>query len=107
MTSNQLDDDRIPAEELAQLESMALLSDDELWVAAREQLPADQQARVSKLLPKNSRGTITDDESVELTALVQEGDKLTLRKSYAMRYLTERGFKVTLDDLKPIDEDEN
>lgn len=101
------DNDEIPAEELAALEQMANLSDDELWVAAREQMPAVQQARIAELLPKNSRGTITDEESAELAVLIVEGDKLMLRKSYAMGYLMDRGYKVTLDDLKPEDEDNN
>ena len=88
----------IPAEELAALEAMANLSDDALWAAAREQMPADIQARVSVLMTKNNFGTITDEEYAELAAHV-EGDKLTLRKATAMKYLMDRGYKVTLDDL--------
>ncbi len=103
MTDNQ-SDSGIPAEELAALEAMANLSDDELWVAAREQMPADVQARMSVLMTKNNFGTITDDEYAELAAYVEEGDKLMLRKSQAMKYLVDRGYKVTFDDLKPTDE---
>ena len=103
MTDNQ-SDSGIPAEELAALEAMANLSDDELWVAAREQMPADVQARMSVLMTKSNFGTITDDEYAELAAYVEEGDKLMLRKSQAMKYLVDRGYKVTFDDLKPTDE---
>jgi S-adenosylmethionine:tRNA-ribosyltransferase-isomerase (queuine synthetase) len=93
----------IPAEELAALEAMANLSDDTLWVAAREQMPAEVQARMSVLMTKNNFGTITDEEYAELAAYVEEGDKLMLRKSYAMKHLMDRGYKVTFDDLEPID----
>jgi len=39
----------------------------------------------------------------ELAAHVEEGDKLILRKATAMKYLMDRGYEVTLDDLKPVD----
>lgn len=103
MTHDQPDSE-IPAEELAALKAMENLSNDALWTAAREQMPADIQARMSVLMNKNNFGTITDDEYAELAAHVEEGDKLMLRKSQAMKYLTERGYKITLDDLKPLGE---
>lgn len=103
MTHDQPDSE-IPAEELAALKAMENLSNDALWTAVREQMPADIQARMSVLMNKNNFGTITDDEYAELAAHVEEGDKLMLRKSQAMKYLTERGYKITLDDLKPLGE---
>ena len=90
----------IPPEELAELRAMENLSTEELWVAAHEQMPSEVQARVSVLLTKNTRGTITDEEYAELVAHVEEGDKLTLRKATAMNYLMDRGYKVTLDDFE-------
>jgi hypothetical protein len=80
------------------------ITTDALWAAAREQMPADIQARMSVLMTKNNFGTITDEEYAKLAAHVEEGDKLTLRKATAMKYLMDRGYKVTLDDLKPVDE---
>lgn len=103
MTHDQSDSE-ISAEELAALEAMQNLSDDALWAVAREQMPAEAQARMSVLMTKNNFGTITDEEYAELTAHVEEGNKLTLRKATAMKYLMDRGYKVTLDDLKPVDE---
>lgn len=91
-------DSEIPAEELAALEAIANLSDDELWIAAREQIHADIQARMSILMRKNNFGTITDEEYTELAAYVEEGNKLMLRKSYAMKYLMDRGYRVKFDD---------
>lgn len=95
-------DSEIPAEELAALRAMANLSDDALWAVAREQMPDEVQTRMSVRMTKNNFGTITDEEYAELAAHVEEGDKLTLRKSTAMKYLVDRGYKVTLDDLKPV-----
>ena len=45
-------------------------------------------------MTRNTRGTITDTEYAELTELVERGNKLTLRKAQAMKYLTERGHVV-------------
>src|SRR5690606_7840839 len=103
MTHDQSDSE-IPAEEWTALEAMVNLSDDALWAAAREQMSAEVQARMSVLMTKNNFGTITDEEYAELAAHVEEGDKLTLRKATAMKYLMDRGYKVTLDDLRPVDE---
>jgi hypothetical protein len=98
--SDDLPDSKIPAEELAALRAMESLSNDALWAVAREQMPADIQARMSVLMTKNNFGTITDEEYAEFSMHVQEGDKLKLRKSQAMKYLVDRGYEITLDDLK-------
>ena len=50
--SDDLQDAEIPAEEIAMLRDMVHLSDEELWAAAREQMPADIQARMSVLMTK-------------------------------------------------------
>lgn len=94
----------LPEDEREELKAMAYLSDDTLWTIAREQMPKAIQDRMSRLMTRNNVGTITDDEYTELSALVERGNRLTLRKAQAMQYLTERGHKVTLDDLKPADE---
>ncbi|TVR21481.1 MAG: hypothetical protein EA396_07975, partial [Anaerolineaceae bacterium] len=94
----------LPDDEKEELKAMAYLSDDTLWTIAREQMPKIIQQRMALLMTKNTQGTITDAEHKELTELVERGNRLTLRKAQAMKYLTERGHKVTLDDLKPADE---
>lgn len=94
----------LPADEKAELKAMAYLSDDTLWTIAREQMARVVRERMSVLMSKNTRGTITDNERVELTDLVERGNRLTLRKAQAMKYLTERGHTVTMDNLQPDDE---
>jgi len=94
----------LPDDEKEELKAMAYLSDDTLWTIAREQMQQTLEKRISELLTRNQRGTISVAEYKELEELVERGDKLTLRKSQAMKYLTERGYSISLDDLKPSDE---
>jgi len=94
----------LPDDEKEELRAMAYLSDDTLWTIAREQMQKALQEHMAALMTKNTQGTITPAEYTALTELVERGNRLTLRKAQAMKYLTERGYKVTLDDLKPTDE---
>lgn len=70
----------------------------------REQMQQTKQARMSGLMGKNNQGTISDEEHAELVILVEDGQRLTLRKATAMNILMDRAYKLTLDDMKPVDE---
>ena len=94
----------LPSDERAELQAMSYLSTDALWTIAREQMPLDVQHTMSQLMEKNSQGTITEDEFRDLSALVERGQRLTLRKSQAMKLLLDRGYAVSLEALKPTDE---
>ena len=94
----------LPSDERAELHAMAYLSTDALWTMAREQMQPDLQHAMSQLMEKNSQGTITEDEFRSLSELVERGQRLTLRKSQAMKLLLERGYSVSLEALKPTDE---
>jgi hypothetical protein len=93
----------LPSDERAELHAMAYLSTDALWTMAREQMPPDVQQAMSQLLEKNSQGTITAEEFRALSALVERGQRLTLRKAQAMKLLLDRGDAVSLEALKPTD----
>jgi hypothetical protein len=99
---NALDNPRLalPADERAELEALRFLSDDTLWTIAREQMAASKQAQVQKLMDKNSRGTIMTEEYVLLSDLVEQGQRLTLRKSEAMKLLIQRGYILSLEALR-------
>lgn len=103
---NALDNPRslLPREELAELEALRFLSDDALWTIAREQMPQAKQAIMQSLMDKNTAGTITEEEHQQLSDLVEQGQRLTLRKAEAMKLLIERGYPVTLDDLAASDD---
>lgn len=94
----------LPADERDELNALAYLSDDALRTIAREQMSSLKQARMSELMDKNSDGSITPAEYTELEQLVEQGQRLMLRKAEAMKYLLERGYTVTLDDLTPANE---
>lgn len=91
----------LPDDERAELRALAYLSDDALWTIAREQMAPAKQERMQALMDKNNFGTITDVEYNELSQLVEQGQRLTLRKAEAMKLLLDRGHSITLDALKP------
>jgi len=90
----------LPTDERDELQAMSYLSDDALWTIAREQMQPELQASMSQLMDKNSQGTITKDEFRDLSHLVERGERLTLRKSQAMKLLLDRGYAVSLDALE-------
>jgi hypothetical protein len=69
-----------------------------------EQMQQAHQQMLSILMDKNSRGTISVEEFKKLAELVEDGQRLTLRKAEAMGLLMDRGYKISLDDMKPINE---
>jgi hypothetical protein len=94
----------LPSDERAELQALAYLSTDALWTIAREQMPPAVQHTMSQLMGKNSQGTITAEEFRDLSALVERGQRLTLRKAQAVKLLLDRGYAVGLEALKPTDE---
>ena len=87
---DELDD--LPTEELAELRALHHLSDDALRVIAAEQMTSVNQARMGQLMAKNSKGGLSQEEKETLTALVERGDQLMLRKAEAAAILVQRGI---------------
>jgi hypothetical protein len=87
----------LPVSERDELTVMAYLSDDALWTIAREILPLSVRERMSVLMTKNTKGSLSNTEHAELADLVERGNRLTLRKAQAMKYLTQRGYKITVE----------
>ncbi len=94
----------LPPEEQAELAALKYLSNDTLRAMAREQMPRSRQERMQKLLDLNSTEKITSDEQQELARLVEQGDRLMLRKAWAADILMDRGYKITADDMTAEDE---
>lgn len=90
---------KLPADEQAELHAMTYLSTDALWTIAREQMPGERQARMQILMSRNSDGSITEQEYHDLEQLVEQGQKLMLRKAQASALLTRRGYKMTPEDM--------
>jgi hypothetical protein len=95
---------KLPPDEQAELHAMTYLSTDALWTIAREQMPTERQTRMQGLMLRNSDGSIAEAEYRELEQLVEQGQKLMLRKAQASALLTRRGYKVTPDDMAAKDE---
>jgi hypothetical protein len=95
---------RLPVDEAAELAAFRSLSDDTLRSIAREQMARLVQERMVYLGDRQSRGTITPEERQEYTRLVEQGDRLMLRKAWAAGILMDRGHKIGADDMAAPDE---
>jgi hypothetical protein len=100
-----LDDelDSLPSAEEAELRALHHLSDDALRVIAAEQMSADNQALLARLMERNSQGILTQEEQETLAALVVRGDQLMLRKAEAAAILVHRGYPRSVTDLMTLD----
>lgn len=87
-------------DEQRELDALANLSDDALWTIAREQMPQDKQARMQVLMDGNKFGMLNEAEYAESEKLVDQGQRLMLRKAQAAALLTDQGYKVTLSTLR-------
>ena len=85
--------------EQAELDALEQLSTNALWTIAQEQMPHDQQNRMEALMNGNTKGKLLPNESTELENLVEQGQRLMLRKAKAAAILTEQGYRVTPDDM--------
>ena len=56
------------------------------------------------LMDGNTMGTLSTSEHKELEQLVEQGQRLMLRKAQAAALLTEKGYKVTPKDMAASDE---
>ena len=89
----------LPPDELVELAAFRHLSNEALWTIAREQTPSDVRERVSVLLALNKRTTLTAEEQSELDQLLNAADRVMLRKAEASALLTQRGFKISPEDM--------
>jgi hypothetical protein len=71
------------------------LSDEELWRAARNRLPAETRSRLAALNSKQQREELSPSESETLDQLVHQYDKAILLRAEAARLLKERGHEVS------------
>lgn len=100
-----LDDelDSLPSVEEAELRALHHLSDDALRTIAAEQMSAKNQKLMTRLMKRNSQGTLTPDEKETLEALVERGDQLMLRKAEAAAILVNRGYSGAAPKLMKPD----
>lgn len=87
--------DDLPAPLHEALKGLENLDDDALWDVARSRLPPGRQQLYSRLLTKNTRGTITAPEKEKLHRLGEEARLLTLKKAHACMLLRWRGHDLS------------
>jgi len=68
-------------------------SDEEVLAATDKELSPEDDRRLSELLDRQQAGTMTNAESLELTALMQVYQQRLLRKAEAMSEAVRRGLR--------------
>lgn len=91
----------LPQAVQAELDALQYLSDDALWTIAREQMSEAIQTRAHDLMTRNTQGTLTPDEQIELEHYSERADRLMLRKAEAALILRQRGYVFTQEDFRP------
>src|SRR5258708_36314831 len=92
----------LPPDEQQELAAFNLLADDTLQSILREQMPRSVQKKMQGLMDKNNFGTIAPEEYEELTALVERGNRLMLRKAWAADVLMKRGYPISGQDFNAL-----
>lgn len=82
--------------EAAALEPVSALSDEEVMALAELQMEPEQDARLSELLDKQQSGILTEEERLELQALMQIYQEGLLRKATALSEAVQRGLMEPL-----------
>jgi hypothetical protein len=77
------------------IRDLGLLSDEELWRAARNQLSAETRAQLEALNSKQQREELSPGERETLEQLVHQYDQAVLLRAEAARLLKERGHEVS------------
>lgn len=86
--------DDLPTPLQSELQALEALDNEALQQVAQSQLSPDRQRRYSRLLTKNSQGTITTREQERLHALGDEARLLMLKKAHASMMLKWRGYRL-------------
>ncbi|WP_071189547.1 hypothetical protein [Trichormus sp. NMC-1] len=84
--------DDVPEEFQAELAALDKLDDNTLWQIFHSQKTAADMEEYNTLLEKNSSGTLTETERLNLISLRHESDLFMLRKAQAAVLLRWRGY---------------
>ena len=78
--------------EIATLEPISALSDEQVIGLTELQMPSEQDTRLSQLLNKQQAGTLIESEFLELQTLMQIYQEGLLRKATALSEAVKRGL---------------
>src|SRR6185295_15608601 len=88
-------DEKLSDDVAKAIADLALLSDDELWLAARNHLSDAARSQLEALNFKQQRTGLTASERETLAQLVGQYDRALLLRAEAARLLKERGHEVS------------
>ncbi|WP_413172463.1 hypothetical protein [Anabaena azotica] len=86
--------DDVPEEFQAELAALDKLDDNTLWQIFHSQKTSGDMEEYNTLLEKNSSGTLTETERLNLISLRHESDLFMLRKAPAAVLLRWRGYSL-------------
>ncbi|MBW4454100.1 MAG: hypothetical protein KME55_16110 [Nostoc indistinguendum CM1-VF10] len=78
--------------DVSDLESVSVLSDEQVLVLTELQMEAEQDARLSELLDRQQSGTLNEGDRSELQTLMQVYQEGLLRKATALSEAVKRGL---------------
>ncbi len=84
----------LPPEIRAELSPMALLSAEQLLEVSRKSLDRERESRLESLANLQKKQPLSDAESAELDELVQQAQRVMLRRAEARRLLALRGHPI-------------
>lgn len=90
------DAEELPTDVARTLEDLRLLSDEELWRAARNQLSEAETTRLEALSSKQQEQSLTSREKKLLEQLVEQYDRAVLLRAEAARLLKTRGHEISV-----------
>jgi len=87
-------EDDLPPDLRSELAGISLLSDTKLWEIAKETMNEERQIQLESLADLNKHRPLTDIEQSTLAQLMNEAERVMLRKAEAYRLLARRGHTV-------------
>ena len=84
----------LPSDVRADLVALPLVGDDELWSIARGTMDEGQQNHLRDLAEAQKHRPLTSDEQSDLDELMNQAERVMLRKAEAYRLLARRGYTV-------------
>jgi len=73
--------------------SISALSDEEVLLLSQVKMPPEQGNYLDRLLEKQQEGELTEEDRLDLQALMQIYHQLWLRQSEALREAVQRGLR--------------
>lgn len=88
--------DDVPPEMVGKLSQMSVMSNGELWQAARSAMTVEQQQRLEALNDNQQReGKLLPEERAEQEALLKRYGEIMLTRAHAALLLKQRGYDVS------------